>query len=476
MKKRDLELRLLTPSKISVIHQKTIELLQNYGMKVEGQEIIEVLKAYGCIQKGEKILFPRHVVEKALASAPKEIILYDRAGQENIVLDARNNIYFGTHADQAEILDYQNNRARPFLKSDIKTMCRLGDNLDNIDFAFTVGLCADVPPEISSQLAFLETMKNFSKTINFSANSVEAIQEIIDMAAIVAGGAEKLAQKPFIFNFCEPVSPLAHSKESTGSLMICAKNKIPVAYVPYTMMGATSPVTIAGALVQNNAEILAGLVMTQAVGEGAPFIYGAMPTIFDMVSTIGSYGAPEFHKAIAAASEIADYYQLPFYGTAGCSDAKTLDLQAVAEAQMELFAAISSKANLVHDLGIMDHCNSVSPAMLVLANEMIDQLGAFGSEIEVNDETIAVELIEKVGTRGHFLHEMHTLRHFKELWYPKIFKREQEAHDESKIMVRIKTIIEEMLNKENAQPLSLEILKQLQEYEMKYLAVKASNK
>ncbi|WKY48324.1 trimethylamine methyltransferase family protein [Eubacteriaceae bacterium ES3] len=472
MKKRDLELRLLTPEKINMIHDKTLELLENYGMKVEGEEIIEYLKAYGCIQKDAMVLFPKHVVEKALASAPKEIILYNRDGQENIVLDAKNNVYFGTHADQAEILDYKNNRTRPFLKTDIKTMCQLANQLDNLHFIFTVGLCTDVAPQIASQVAFLETVKHFSKTINFSANSVESMQEIIDMAAIVAGGYEKLAQKPFIFNFCEPVSPLAHSKESTGSLMICAKNKIPVAYVPYTMMGATSAVTIAGALVQNNAEILAGLVMTQAVNEGAPFIYGAMPTIFDMVSTIGSYGAPEFHKAIAAASEIADYYQLPFYGTAGCSDAKTLDLQAVAESQMELFAAISSKANLVHDLGIMDHCNSVSPAMLVLANEMIDQLGAFGSEIEVNDETMAVEVIEKVGASGHFLHEMHTLMHFKELWYPKIFKREQEASDESEIFARLKLMIEMLLNMENEMLLDAETLKQLQKYEMKYLAVK----
>ncbi|WKY45301.1 trimethylamine methyltransferase family protein [Eubacteriaceae bacterium ES2] len=470
MNNSSVEMRFLTLEKIRTIHDKSIALLENYGMKVEGAEIIDSLKAYGCRPKDGMISFPCAVVEKALASAPKEITLYNRDGHENMILNSRNNIYFGTHADQAQILDFTDNRPRAFLKSDIKTMCHLSDALKNLHFIFTVGLCADVSPKVSSQVAFLETVKYFSKTINFSANSVDAIQEIIDMAAIVAGSYENLGKKPFIFHFCEPVSPLAHSKESTGSLMICAKNNIPVAYVPYTMMGATSPITIAGALVQSNAEILAGLVMTQAVNPGAPFIYGAMPTIFDMVSTIGSYGAPEFHKAIAAASEIADYYQLPFYGTAGCTDAKTLDLQAVAEVQMGLLATLASKANLVHDLGIMDHCNSVSPAMLVLANEMIDQLSAFGSAIDVNDESLALDVIENVGAGGHFLHEMHTLKHFKELWYPKIFKRELEAPEESEIKKRIKTAIEIMLKTE-VETLIPEKLQKLKAYEIKFAAV-----
>jgi trimethylamine---corrinoid protein Co-methyltransferase len=124
-----------------------------------------------------------------------------------------------------------------------------------------------------------------------------------------------------------------------------------------------------------------------------------MPSIFDMKTTIGSYGAPEFHLMVAAASEMAAYYSLPFYGTAGCTDAKPFDEQAVAEMTMELFSSVLSKANLVHDLGVMDHCNSISPEMVVLADELISGLKAYSRGIDLSDLPEALDLMKKVGPR-----------------------------------------------------------------------------
>ena len=165
----------------------------------------------------------------------------------------------------------------------------------------------NVNPQIQTVTSFLETVKNFSKTMNFSTNDVESLEGVIDMAAIVAGGHDQLRQKPFIFNYCEPIPPLNHPAESTEKLYISAENRIPVVYMPYCMMGGTSPQSFAGSLAQCNAEVLTGLVLTQLVSEGTPFIYGAMPSIMDMKSTIGSYGAIEFHLLVAAASEMADH-------------------------------------------------------------------------------------------------------------------------------------------------------------------------
>jgi trimethylamine--corrinoid protein Co-methyltransferase len=234
------------------------------------------------------------------------------------------------------------------------------------------------------------------------------------------------------------------------------------------MMGGTSPITIAGALTQNNAEILAGIVITQAVQEGAPLIYGSMPTVFDMQTTIGSYGAPEFHKSVAAASEMANYYGLPFYGTAGCSDAKTVDPQSVAEVQMELFSSILSKANIVHDIGVLDHCNSVAPAMVVLANEMINQLSSYSNGVDVDDETLAMDVIKKVGHGGHYLNEMHTLSNFRRVWYPEIFKRRMVNPDTSDVMEMVQQKISTILDSHEVASLDLGILDQLKEYEIKY--------
>lgn len=465
---RNINFTVLGEEKVKKIHEASLRLLEDVGMKIKGERTIEKLKEKGAIVEGEIVKFPREVVEEALKTIPKEVTLYTRDGEPNMVIDSKNNVYFGTHADQLEYLAYKDNKARTYLKSDILTMCKLGDYLPNISFILSVGMCGDVDPAVQSQVTFLETVKNFSKTINFSTNDIESLKEIIDMAAVVAGGHDKLAQKPFIFNYCEPIPPMTHPLESTEKLYISAENMIPVVYMPYSMMGGTAPVTIAGALTQNNAEILAGVVITQAVKAGAPLIYGSMPTVFDMQTTIGSYAAPEFHLAVAAASEMADFYGLPFYGTASCSDAKTVDPQSVAEATMELFSTSLSKANIVHDIGVMDHCNSVSPAMVVLASEIINQMKSYNKGVEVTDETIAFEVIKDVGFGGHYLQHEHTYSNFKNIWYPELFNRRMENPDESDIMERVNEKVDDIIHNYSATPLEEKTLKELEKWEEKY--------
>lgn len=467
--KRNIDFQVLNKTKVETIHEKSLDLLENFGMRVTGDRTLEALKKYGCIVDGNMVKFPRKVVEKALNTIPKDLTLYNRDGSPSMVINSDNNVYFGTHSDQLEYLDYHTNKARPFLKSDTKTMCTLASALENISFVLSVGMSADVDPAVQSQITFIETVRNFDKTINFSTNDIESLQQIIDIAAIVAGGHDKLAEKPFIFNYCEPIPPLTHPIESTEKLYISAKNRIPVVYMPYCMMGGTAPITIAGALVQNNAEILSGVVITQAVNEGAPMIYGSMPTVFDMKTTVGSYGAPEFHLSVAAASEMCDYYKLPFFGTAGCSDAKTVDPQSVSEVQMELFSTILSKANIVHDIGVLDHCNSVAPAMVVLANEMINELSAFSKGVEVNDDTLAMDVIQNVGHGGHYLNEMHTLSHFRDVWYPEFYDRKMTNPDESEIMSQVADKIDNILETHKVPELDKDILKAIEKEEEKYL-------
>lgn len=465
---RNIDFSVLNKEKIQIIHDQSMALLSDFGMRITGDRTLEALKKYGCVIDGNMVKFPAEVVAKALKTVPKELTLYNRDGSPSMVINSKNNVYFGTHSDQLEYLDYKTNTARTFMKADTKTMCTLASALENISFVLSVGMSGDVNPAVQSQVTFLETVKNFDKTINFSTNDIESLQEIIDIAAIVAGGHDKLAEKPFIFNYCEPIPPMTHPIESTEKLFISATHKIPVVYMPYCMMGGTAPITIAGALTQNNAEILAGVVITQAVNEGAPLIYGSMPTVFDMKTTVGSYGAPEFHLSVAAASELADFYGLPFFGTAGCSDAKTVDPQSVAEVQMELFSTIMSKANIVHDIGVLDHCNSVAPAMVVLANEMINQLSAYSKGVEVNEDTLAIDVIKQVGHGGHYLNDMHTLSNFRSVWYPEFFDRKMVNPDESTILDQVCAKIDHILETHEVPALDAAILAKLSEVEKKY--------
>jgi trimethylamine--corrinoid protein Co-methyltransferase len=243
------------------------------------------------------------------------------------------------------------------------------------------------------------------------------------MASVIVGGKEELKRKPFIFHYAEPIPPLTHNGESVEKLFICADAGIPIVYMPYCMMGGTSPVSFAATLAQTNAEILSGLVIHQAKKEGAPFIVGNMPATFDMKTTIGTYGSPEFHMMVAAASELSHYYNLPFYGTCGCTDAKTMDHQTVMEATMNTFSSILSSPNVVHDPGFMDHGKSISPELVLLVNEVIDMLKLYRNGIPVNEETLAIEVIKEIGPGGHYLNSSHTRNNFKKIWYSEFMDR-----------------------------------------------------
>ncbi|HWR39132.1 MAG TPA: trimethylamine methyltransferase family protein, partial [Patescibacteria group bacterium] len=436
--RRNIAFSVLDQAKINSIHEKTLYLLENVGMKITGERSLKLLKDHGAVMSADgRVKIPQKMLERALKSAPKELTLYTRDGNPSMQINHENQVYFGTHADQLELVDPFTDQVRKFLKKDIKTMCKVADYLPNIFFVLSVGMTEDVAPKVQTQSTFIETIKHFSKTINFSTNDIESLQECIDIAADVAGGLDKLQEKPFIFNYCEPIPPLTHPLESTEKIYISAQNRIPFVYMPYCMMGGTSPMSKAATLAQCNAEALTGLVITQLVSEGAPFIYGAMPSVFDMRTTIGSYAAPEFHLNIAAMADLVAYYGLPFYGTAGCSDARVIDEQAVSETTMQIFSTVLSKANIIHDVGVMDHCKSVSPELVVLADEIIEGMKYYSQGIDVEESDFALDVIEKVGPGGHYLTESHTNKNFRKVWYPSLFSRKMNNEDFSEVKGKI---------------------------------------
>jgi trimethylamine--corrinoid protein Co-methyltransferase len=175
--------------------------------------------------------------------------------------------------------------------------------------------------------------------------------------------------------------------------------------------------------VQGSAESLSGLVLTQLARQGAPFIYGAFATVMDMRTAVFSYGAPEMSLMVAAMAKIAHYYKLPFFGTAGCSDAKFPDPQAAAEATYSCLSSALSGANLVHDCGLLDHGSLVSPAYLVLVNEVLHMVNRYLLGVPISEETLALDLINSVGPGKHYLQTEHTLKHCREVWYSGLFDR-----------------------------------------------------
>ena len=241
------------------------------------------------------------------------------------------------------------------------------------------------------------------------------------MAEEVAGGPEALRQKPIVACYINAVSGLLHNKEALEKLLYLASKNLPFLYLPSSTAAVTSPVTPAGNVALDYAGVLTGLVLAQLKTEGTPVIVSGMPPggTFDMRTLVTSYCEPE--RTIMQA--LSHYYNLPMFSIAGATEAKTVDSQAATEAAMSLVVETIAGGNIIHDLGYMESGLTYSFVQLALCDEIVSWIKGFLKKFEVNDETLALDVIAEVGPHGQYLKTKHTLKHYKERWYPNFFER-----------------------------------------------------
>ncbi len=461
-------MNVLSTEKIQAIHNAAMTILEEVGVKVTDEKTLDILNAKGaCVEDKSLVKIPSYLVEDALETAPKKITLYDRKGNPYMDL-GDDNIYFGIVPENLEYLDPYTGNLIDCESEQMEAMCKVGDYLPNIDYFTTAGgLISDYDEKLACRMSFYKALLGTTKPINFISNGVKNCEDIIEMASIVAGGKDQLKEKPFIFEYSEPIPPLTHGKDSCQTLLLCAEAGVPIVYMPYCMMGGTSPITFAGTLAQTFAEILSGLVISQAQEAGAPFIIGSMPTTLDMKTTIGTYGTPEFHLLVAASSEIANYYGLPFYGTAGVTDSKKLDNQMAIEFTMNTMTSILSKADLVHDLGLIGHATFITPEGVVLENEILNMLKVIKKGVEVDEEKLALHVIKEVGPGGNYLEHNHTYNHFRDMWYSELFDRTIKE-DVPSLNEKINAKTKEIIENHQCEPLPDEVLKDIEELREKW--------
>lgn len=420
---RSPKFRVLTDDQVYELHLATLELLEETGVKVENQEAVHMLRDAGAhVCGGDIVKIPSFLIEKALRSAPKRITLADRCGRRRMLLED-HKVYFGTNTDCPNIIDIETGKRRKFMREDGKNAAIVSDYLPNMDFVLIGGQYSDVPPEIGFEVCFKEMLLNTTKPMIVCTITEKALSNIIAMAEVVAGGAQNLAGNPFFIHYAEPISPLRHCDEGVRRVFLCADKGIPMVYTSMPAAGSTAPATLAATLMVGNAEALSGILIAQLRKEGAPCIYGTIPSTLDMSSTMFSYGAPELNLCVAALADMGHYYHLPIFGTAGCSDSKLCDQQAAIESALTVYTAALSGANLVHDTGLLEGAMTLSLEMMVMTDEIVGRVKKIMEGMEVSRETLALDVIKSVGPGGHFLAEEHTLAHFREAWYPTVSDR-----------------------------------------------------
>jgi trimethylamine--corrinoid protein Co-methyltransferase len=287
------------------------------------------------------------------------------------------------------------------------------------------------------------------------------------MAAEVAGGLEALQLRPFLIAYPEPISPLVFPAEVVDRMFIAADLFMPQIPGPSAQAGATSPVTMAGTVVQSIAEGLMSLVLVQLRNPGAPCFLSGNIGVIDMRSALLSLASPEASLGLAAQAEVAQSFGLPTWGLAGATESKCLDAQAGIESAFAILAQGLAGLNLIHDVGYLDSGMVCSAEMLVMGNEVIGMAKRFIQGIEVNAETLARDIIEKVGPGGHYLQEKHTVRHMRnEVWMPSLLTRQHRdvwRQEGAKDMAqRVQEKVHEIVEGHEVEPLPDKILTALE--------------
>jgi trimethylamine---corrinoid protein Co-methyltransferase len=421
VEQRGPKFRRLSDEQVERIHYASLEILERTGVCLYHQEALELLARAGIkAVDGNRVRIPSSLVEWALSVAPKRVVLCNRQGQRVMPLE-RHNTFFGPGSDCPYVIDPRTGERRLGQLRDIEDAMRVCDALPNIDFLMSYCIAHDLDQAVYDRYQMRAMLANSSKPILFVTTEFGGTLDAVQMLEAVAGGADEMQRNPRAALYINVTSSLRHNEEALQKLLFMAEKGLPTTYTPVVLRGANGPVTAAGAIALANAGELAGLVLAQLKRQGAPVILtGGVNDMMDMRAMVDSYAAPENRVALL---EVAHYYQMPIFGLAGCSDSKIPDEQAAAEAALSLILEAMAGAQMAHDVGYLEggKCNSVE--QIVICDELINYVKRFMAPLEVNDETLALDVIDTVGPQGDFLGTDHTHNHYKEDWYPKLMDR-----------------------------------------------------
>lgn len=456
----------LTGEDVRRIHEASVTVLERTGIKVEGEEVLEIFRQGGARVEGSSVRIPRAMLEDALAKVPSRLVLRGREEKHDLVLEGRR-VYLGSGGAALTVLDLEAGEARPAALRDVADIARLVDALDNIHFYLRPVVAQDVSQDLLDTNTYYAALSNTTKHVMGSAYSVESARQVIELASLIAGSEERLCERPIIsFITSWMISPLRFATETTRVLTEIVRHQIPVVLSSAPMAGSTAPATLAGTLVLINAEELAGLTFTQLVSPGAPVIYGAVPSTADMRTAAYLGGAVEFGMLNAAAAQLAQYYRVPLYNSAGLTESKVPDIQAGYEKGFSVAQVALAGANFVHHAaGMLESMRAVAYEQYVIDDDILGMAMRAVRGIEINEDTLAVEVIDQVGPGGHFLTSPHTIQHMRsEFFYPRISdRRSREAWDSVGALERARQRAREILAAHQPMPISAEADGQIRE-------------
>lgn len=413
--------QVLSEKEIREIHETTVRVLENVGFEINNEAALELFEAKGARVDFEqrRVYVPREMISRLIKQAPEEFVFYGRQEGKSITVGGKQ-VHFGTGGLALYVLDLERNK-RPSTLQDVADLARLADRLENLDFFIIPVYPHDINIDTVDVNTKYQALLNTSKPVMGGIFNQQGLEDIIKISSIIAGSLENLQRRPFIGFISSITSPLKLSSDHADYIMEVASYGLPLATSTAPAAGATAPVTLAGTLVQQNAEALMGVILTQLVNPGTPVLYSAVPVTMDMRTMSFLMGSIESGLMNAAITQMAHFYRLPCYLTVGTTDSKLPDAQAAHESASTAMLAALAGGNFIHEaFGMLDGAMTASYAQYIIDNDIIGGCLRTLRGIEINEDTLAYDTIAKVGPGGNYLSEDHTVRYMRtELYSPK---------------------------------------------------------
>jgi trimethylamine--corrinoid protein Co-methyltransferase len=401
------------------IHETSLKVLEEIGILFLNEDAIDVLQGLGCdIDKDtQNVRFDREHITNALATTPALFTMTPRNPQRQITLGGRNMVYSAVgSAPNASDLD---GGRRVGTRHDYQNFLRLNQYFNCLHFVAGYSVePMDLHPSTRHLDAYYDKLTLTDKVMHAYSLGTERIEDAMEMVRIAAGLTEdEFQSSPRMFTNINSTSPLKHDWPMLDGAMRCARRGQAVVVTPFTLSGAMAPATIIGALVQQNAEFLAAVVLLQAVRKGAPIIYGAFTSNVDMKSGAPAFGTPEYVRAMQISGQLARRYNLPWRGSNACA-ANYPDGQAIWESAASLQGVSAGHCNMVyHAAGWLEGGLCASFEKLIMDCEMIQQNIYLNQPLDTSEDAFAFEAIRDVGAGSHFFGAEHTKRRFKTAFY-----------------------------------------------------------
>jgi trimethylamine--corrinoid protein Co-methyltransferase len=457
-----LKLDILSPEDVDKIHNATLEIIEKTGVRFPSSKALEIWKAHGADVDDDTMIVKAsgELIEEAIRKCPPVYPLAARVESQDLLLDG-NHVYVGTDGCGVQIIDIETGELRASRLGDVTDIAIVADQLEQVAFHWVPVSAQDKLAETRGLHEITTLWEHSTKHVQTESiySEVEA-RAAVEMAKIIAGGADALRKRPPLSVMQCTLSPLGHDKGSLEAALIAAEAGLPVGFMTMAACLTTGPATLAGNLAVGNAEVISGAALIQLAHPGTPFFYAAAQTASDLRTGAYTGGGPEDFLFGAATNVLADYYNMPLSMGSFATGAKEPDWQAGIENSLSTFMASVVMSDMLLGVGLLYGSRIFSYEQLLMDCEIFDIVHQMMAGIVVDDETLALDVIRSVGPGGNYLAQKHTKAHMREIWLPEFIDRcaySEWERDKTASRDRARAKAKEILKNHKPEPLDPKI-------------------